>query len=48
MLQAGGEMEPFGFALVALGALAVKAAFTLALVYVGARLAIRHERRISD
>ena len=41
-------MEAFGFALVALGALVVKGAFTLALVYVGARLAIRHERRISD
>jgi hypothetical protein len=37
-------MGPLGFALVALGTLVVKGAFTLALVYVGARLAIRHER----
>jgi hypothetical protein len=42
------RLESFGFALIALGALVVKAAFTLALVYVGARVAIRHERRISD
>jgi hypothetical protein len=41
-------LEPFGIALVALAALAVKGLFTLALVYVGARLAIRHERGISS
>jgi hypothetical protein len=48
ILPAGGEMESFGLALFALGALVVKGAFTVALVYVGARLAIRHERGVSS
>ena len=39
-------MEDYGIAAIALGMVLVKGAFTLALVYVGARLAIRHERRV--
>ena len=41
-------MEQLGIAVVALAMLVLKGAFTLLLVYVGARLAIRHERRLSN
>jgi hypothetical protein len=41
-------MEPWGLAVVALAMVVLKGAFTLLLVYVGARLAIRHERRLSN
>jgi hypothetical protein len=37
-------MADFQLGLVVLGTLALKGLFTVALVYVGARLAIRHER----
>ena len=39
-------MPSFGIAVIALTMVALKGAFTLALVYIGARLAIRHERRM--
>ena len=41
-------MGSFGIALAALLMLAIKGAFALAIVYVGARLAIRHERDASS
>jgi hypothetical protein len=41
-------MEQITFAAIGLGILAVKSLVTLALAYVGARLAIRHERRASS
>ena len=41
-------MMEFNLALFALGLAIVKGAFTLALVYIGARLAIRHERGASS
>jgi hypothetical protein len=41
-------MEHLGIAVVALAMIVLKGAFTLLLVYVGARLAIRHERRMSN
>jgi hypothetical protein len=41
-------MEHLGIAVVALAMIVLKGVFTLLLVYVGARLAIRHERRMSN
>jgi hypothetical protein len=38
-------MEMFEVGLIVLGTVALKGAGIVALVYVGARLAIRHERR---
>jgi hypothetical protein len=42
-----GIADTLGFAVVALGMLALKGVVTFAIVYAGARLAIRHERRMS-
>jgi hypothetical protein len=39
-------MPEFSLAAVALATVALKGAFTLLIVYIGARLAIRHERRM--
>ena len=39
-------MPEFSLAVVALAMVVLKGAFTLLIVYVGARLAIRHERRM--
>jgi hypothetical protein len=39
--------EPM-IAVIVLGSLALKGAVILVLAYIGARLAIRHERRISN
>jgi hypothetical protein len=41
-------MAELGITLAVLGVLAIKGLAGLALVYVGARLAIRHERRVSN
>jgi len=38
-------MENFQMTILVLGMLAIKGIATIALVYIGARLAIRHERR---
>ena len=40
-------MVQFQTVLVVLGMLALKGLFTVALVYIGARLAIRHERGVA-
>ena len=41
-------MEQLAMTLVILGMLAVKGAALLGIVYIGARMAIRHERRVSN
>ena len=41
-------MAEFQIALVALGMLALRGAALLLIVYAGARLAIRHERSLTD
>jgi hypothetical protein len=38
-------MDSLGLVVVTLAMAALKGAFTVVLVYIGARLAIRHERR---
>jgi hypothetical protein len=41
-------MPELSIAVIGLAMAALKGAFTLLIVYVGARLAIRHERRMSS
>ena len=41
-------MPEFGIVVMALAMVVLKGGFTLLLVYVGARLAIRHERRMQS